>query len=73
MNVILKKLDLIDKKGLFVCDSIVDVLTANNANLDSVILTYGYGKKEDLMSEKTIKLIDNFEEVKKYIWIIKKS
>ncbi len=67
LNVILKKLDLIDKKGLFVGDSIVDVLTANNANLDSVILTYGYGKKEDLMSEKTIKLIDNFEEVKKYI------
>ncbi len=67
LNVILKKLDLIDKKGLFVGDSIVDVLTANNANLDTVILTYGYGKKEDLMSEKTINLIDNFEEVKKYI------
>lgn len=67
LNVILKKLDLIDKKGLFVGDSIVDVLTANNANLNSIILTYGYGKKEDLKNEKTIKLIDNFEEVKKYI------
>lgn len=67
LNVILKKLDLIDKKGLFVGDSIVDVLTANNANLNSIILTYGYGKKEDLNNEKAIKLIDNFEEVKKYI------
>ena len=73
LNVILKKLDLIDKKGLFVGDSIVDVLTANNANLNSIILTYGYGKKEDLNNEKAIKLIDNFEEVKKYIWHIKKN
>lgn len=67
LNVILKKLDLIDKKGLFVGDSIVDVLTANNANLNSIILTYGYGKKEDFVNEKNIRLIDDFKEVKKYI------
>lgn len=67
LNVILKKLDLIDKKGLFVGDSIVDVLTANNASLDSIILTYGYGKKEDFVNEKNIRLIDDFKEVKNYI------
>ena len=73
LNVILKKLDLIDKKGLFVGDSIVDVLTANNASLDSIILTYGYGKKEDFVNEKNIRLIDDFKEVKNYIWHIKKN
>lgn len=67
LNRIIHKLNLENKKGLFVGDSIVDVLTARNVNLDSLILTYGYGKEEDFKKDNSIKLINTFEEVKEYI------
>lgn len=64
---IINKLHLENKIGLYVGDSIVDVLTARNAKLESLILTYGYGNILELKADKTIKLIDDFKEVKNYI------
>ena len=70
---ILLKNDLLDKQGLFVGDSVVDVETAKNINLKCAILTYGYGIKEDFIKEKPDYYLNSFEDVKKIIWTKKKN
>lgn len=67
LNKVLKDLNLFGKEGLFVGDSVVDVLTANNAKIKCLIVPYGYANKEDLMRENNYISIDDFSEVKKYL------
>lgn len=64
---LLKKYDLIDKKGLYVGDSIVDIETAKNANLESCILTYGYGDKKEIEEGSPTYKINKFEDLIKIV------
>lgn len=73
LNIILNKLNLSGSKGLFVGDSIVDIQTAKNIGLECLIMNYGYGDKQEMLTQTNVTFLDRFEEVKKYIWIIKKS
>lgn len=67
LNKILSDLNLNNKNGLFVGDSVVDILTANNAQIKCLIVPYGYGNKIELEHEKNYILINDFSEVKQYI------
>ena len=63
LNKILKdnKLDTID--GYYVGDSIVDLETARNTNLKSVILTYGYGDYKDIKAHNPDYMINSFDKL----------
>ena len=64
---LLKKYNLIDKKGLYVGDSIVDIETAKNANLENCILTYGYGDKKEIEEGSPTYKINKFEDLIKIV------
>ena len=64
---IIKHLKLEEKNGLFVGDSVVDILTAKNINMNCLILTYGYGNIIEMDKEKNKTYIDDFKEVLKFI------
>lgn len=73
LNKIIAKFNLFNKKGLYVGDSIVDIQTANNANMKCLILTYGYGKIEEMDKEENKTYIKDFKEILTYLWLIKKN
>lgn len=64
---ILTDLNLKDAEGFYVGDSYVDIKTAKNANLKSVILSYGYGDKEKIKEAKPDYTFDHFSELLKLI------
>jgi phosphoglycolate phosphatase len=49
----------------FVGDSIVDIECARNAGIYCIIVSYGYGEKEDL--EKADAVVHNFRDIMKYL------
>lgn len=67
LNKIIAKFNLFNKKGLYVGDSIVDIQTANNANMKCLILTYGYGKIEEMDKEENKAYIKDFKEILTYL------
>ena len=67
LNKIIAKFNLFNKKGLYVGDSIVDIQTANNANMKCLILTYGYGKMEEMDKEENKTYIKDFKEILTYL------
>ena len=67
LNKVIAKFNLFHKKGLYVGDSIVDIQTANNANMKCLILTYGYGKMEEMDKEENKTYIKDFKEILTYL------
>lgn len=67
LNKIIAKFNLFNKKGLYVGDSIVDIQTANNANMKCLILTYGYGKIEEMDKEENKTYIKDFKGILTYL------
>ncbi|MFA6755759.1 MAG: HAD family hydrolase [Bacilli bacterium] len=59
------ELGLKGKEGYYVGDSAVDVATARNAHLKSIIVTYGYGNLVDIKNSKPNYIIDNFDTILK--------
>lgn len=64
---ILDKFNLNSKNGMYVGDSIVDIFTANNIKMKSIILSYGYGNYDEMMAAKPDYYIDDFKEILKII------
>ncbi len=60
---IIKKYNLNINNGFYVGDSYVDVLTGKNANLKTILVTYGYGKLEDSLKYNPDYIIDDFKDV----------
>jgi len=59
----LKDLGLNKEEVLFIGDSDVDMMTANNANIKSVAVTWGYRSKEVLLSYHPAYIIDDIYEL----------
>ena len=71
---IIKKYNLNINNGFYVGDSYVDVLTGKNANLKTILVTYGYGKLEDSLKYNPDYIIDDFKDVLEIIkWAKKKN
>ena len=64
---ILIKLNLINYELYYVGDSIVDILTCRNLNMKSIILTSGYGNKEEIINNKPDYIIDKFKDILKIL------
>ncbi len=67
INEIVKKYNLDKSTCLYVGDSDVDLLTAKNANIDSLLVTFGYGAYSPKMFLNATYIARNVEEMKKVI------
>ncbi len=63
LEFILKKHGFSKDFGFFIGDSDVDVALANNANIRSIAVTYGYGDINKIINLKPTYLIDSFKEI----------
>ena len=70
VNKALNELNLTNNQCLYIGDSKVDILTAKNANIINVSVTYGYQDVEVLKQYENDYLIDNIKEI---INILKKE
>jgi len=61
----LEKVRVERERALFVGDSQVDVETAKNAGLDSILVTWGFRSKEELKKAGALHLADSAEELYK--------
>ena len=64
---ILKELNLKQSECVYVGDSKYDVETANNAGLDSIIVTYGYGFYNEPWINKATKVVPDLDELSKLL------
>lgn len=66
-NYVLQKLKVSSTEALYVGDSEVDVLTANNANLKCISCSWGFRTKDELLSSGANIIIDNPFDIIKYL------
>ena len=67
LSLILNKYNLDIKNGYYVGDSIVDLETARNIKMKNIIVSYGYGDKEEILKAKPDYYIDKFSEILKIL------
>ena len=63
VNYIVEKFDLTKEGSYYVGDSAVDLNTAKNSDLKSVIVSYGYGDNDFKKDQYITKVIDDFKEL----------
>ena len=63
VNYIVEKFDLTKEGSYYVGDSVVDLNTAKNSDLKSVIVSYGYGDNDFKKDQYIAKVIDDFKEL----------
>lgn len=66
-NFIIEKLNLKKEQTLFIGDSEVDILTAQNAGLKCLSVSWGYKTKEFLAKNKAQEIFDDFNELYEFI------
>ncbi len=64
VNEVLKQLGVEKNKAVYVGDSEVDVQTAENAQMDAVIVTWGFRDEEYLKERRAKVLVDTVDELK---------
>lgn len=67
LKYLFKEYGLKSEEGYYVGDSYVDVLTAKNMNLRSIILSYGYGDLIETKKHNPDYIIDEFKRLKEII------
>lgn len=67
LNELIKSLDLNKENGFYCGDSIVDLKAANNLNLKSIIVSYGYGDKNEILNNHPSFFIDDFSKVEEIV------
>lgn len=71
VNYIMDKLNVSKEDSVIVGDSKSDILTGKNAGIDTVAVTYGYDKAENLINANPTVVIDDFTKLKDIIKIKK--
>lgn len=67
INYLVDKYHLNKKECLFIGDSITDIQTAINGNVDSCLVTYGYGVNIDSFKEKATYVANSVEDLFKLL------
>lgn len=68
LDMVIEKLGVSDrKKIIMVGDMAIDVLTGKNAGVNTCAVTYGIGKREDIIKAKPDYIIDDIAELKDVI------
>lgn len=60
---IMYKLKVPKEETVFIGDSITDIKTAKNGEIDCVLVSWGYGEKDAFESDYPIKIIDDMHEL----------
>ena len=63
VNKIIKKANVNPDEAVYIGDSVTDIETAKNAGIDCVLVSWGYGKKEDYEHTYPLKVIDDFSQL----------
>ena len=63
VNYIMDKLNVTKEDTVIIGDSKSDILTGKNAGIDTIAVTFGYDKKENLISAEPTSIIDKFSEL----------
>ncbi len=58
-----RKLKVTKEETIYIGDSITDIKTAQNAEIDCVLVSWGYGRKEAYESDYPLKIIDDICEL----------
>ena len=66
VNRIMEKYNLAKKDCIYIGDSITDIRTAQNAGIDCLLVSWGYGRSNAFESDYPIEVIDNTSEILKY-------
>lgn len=67
VNYIMEKLKVAKEDAVIVGDSKSDILTGKNAGIDTIAVTYGYDKRENLENAKPTYIIDEFAKLQDII------
>lgn len=67
VNYIMDKLNVSKEDTVIIGDSKTDILTGKNANIDTIAVTYGYDKKENLINSNPTHIIDDFNKLQEII------
>ena len=67
IHIVLKEMNLSKDEVIFIGDSDVDMMTATNANIKSIGVTWGYRSKEVLIKHKADYIIDQPKDIIKII------
>lgn len=67
LNELLDYFGLTNKQAVMVGDASFDLQMANNANMDSIAVSYGAQSIEVLKSYSPLTIIDQFDELPKYL------
>lgn len=63
---IIKKADVTPDETVYIGDSGTDIQTAKNAEIDCIVVKWGYGNENDWQNEYPLEIIDDFDEILKY-------
>ena len=67
VNYIMDKLNVEKDDTVIIGDSKSDILTGKNAGIDTIVVTYGYDKKENLVNAEPTYIIDEFGKLENMI------
>lgn len=67
VNEVLQKLGFARDQAVYIGDSEVDILTARNAGMDSLTVTWGFRDEEFLMNSGAVRLVHRPEEISEFI------
>lgn len=67
VNYIMSNVGVDQDDTVIIGDSKSDIMTGHNAGIDTIAVTYGYDKKENLINAKPTLIIDDFSELKDII------
>lgn len=63
INYIMNQLNVSKEDSVIIGDSKSDILAGKNADIDTIAVTYGYDKPENLINLNPTYVIDNFDEL----------
>lgn len=63
VNTIIKKAGVTREETVYIGDSITDIKTAKNANIDCIIVTWGYAMEETYENEYPLKIVSKTSEI----------
>lgn len=67
VNYLMNQLNVTKDETVIIGDSKSDILTGKNAGIDTIAVTYGYDKKENLVNAQPTYIIDEFSKLENII------
>lgn len=70
IDIVLKKLDINKEDAIYIGDSDVDIMTAQNSGLDGIFVTWGFRTRDFLIEHGAKKIVDTPEDLLNMINVI---